>query len=213
MARSGQRVSGKQKRKESRQKKTASKKLSRAVREKISKGLKRYHKQEQQRREKISKGLKRYWKRKRAEQRKTEQEEKGIEKRRELICKVLYDGEGKEEQFWGNIRHLEGDSIGNILARIPGEEGICRTTFRTISGEEFSAMVKHPEEIDNPEEMGEQGLDEWETELELEAFWSTWFDHMRAHLPKRGKKSDGSLLIVRIEVCYFVGGKVPASEA
>lgn len=160
---------------------------------------------------KRSEAAKRGWKTRKKQQR--EREKKSLKRRRKLVCKVLFDGEGQTETFWRNIRELHGDSIGNKLARIVAQEGICKTSYRTIDEEEFHQVRTHPEEIDNPEEMGVEGADEWETEIELEAFWSTWFDHMRSHLPMSGKKSAGSLLILRIEVCYFTGGKVPASEA
>jgi hypothetical protein len=142
---------------------------------------------------------------------KKEREELAVPEKRELVCRVLFDAdtmEDREEHFWTNVRQLLGDSIGNILARAPAEEGVVRATFRLIVGEDFKAMQAGGEE--DVYDYGDFIELEWETELELEAFWSAYFEHARTLLPNKPEKQTteynaAALLVAKMQVCYFPG--------
>lgn len=206
MAKSGQRVSKpKRKNKQASKKKKPRTGKVQFVKRKIHRKVK-LSRGEKQRRKKISEGLKRYHRKQRRIKRKAEREEREARKQPELTCKTLYDGEALEdEHFWSNVRHLIGDSIGNQLARIPAEEGIVKVSFRVVSAEEFGQLMKDPGSVE-PGEMGEIVSEEWESDLDLELFWSTYFDHARALLPKNKEgESGGSLLVVNMGVCYQAG--------
>lgn len=135
---------------------------------------------------------------------KKEREELKKPERRELVCKVVFDGDAEgTEHFWSNIRYLAGDSISNQLARMPAETGTVTVWFRSISAEEFRAAVGSEED---PSDMGEVFPVSYEADLEANAFWSTYFDNAREYLPKNAKgESDGSLLVVKMQVCYRPG--------
>lgn len=139
---------------------------------------------------------------------KKKREELEVPEVRELICRVLFDAdeaEEREEHFWTNLRHLIGDSIGHILNAIPAETGTVYTTFRLIAQEEFRMMQAGGE--DNVDEYGDFHEMEWETELDLEAFWTAYFDNARTLLPKtpEGKSPGGTLLVAKMQVCYLPG--------
>lgn len=127
----------------------------------------------------------------------------------ELVCRDLFDAEREnEEHFWSNIRFLIGNQVSNILARIPAEEGIVTVTFREIGRDEFSALQSGSVDSDEAEfsELGHIFSVEYETELDADVFWSSFFDHARAVLPKdKDGKSGGSLLVVRMRVCFDPG--------
>ena len=143
---------------------------------------------------------------------KKEREKLAVPKKVLVVCKVLFDAdetEPREEHFWSNIRYLIGDSVGNQLARLPAQEGVARILLRQVSQEEYAALQKGTIE---PDELGEgvfgEGLvqTEYDTEFDVDAFWSIFFDHARELLPKTPDgKSGGSLLVVKLEVCYEVG--------
>jgi hypothetical protein len=137
---------------------------------------------------------------------KAEREELEVPAKKELVCKVLFDADEidpREEHFWANVRYLIGDSVSNQLVRIPAEEGMCKMTLRVILEEEFADLQRGDIE---PEDAGELIAEEFDVDLEPDAFWSTFFDHARALLPKNKEgKSGGSLLVVKLEVCYYPG--------
>jgi len=135
-------------------------------------------------------------------------EELEIPEKRELVCRVLFDSdetEARVEHFWSNIRHLIGDSISNQLARVPAESGVVRVAFKWISAEDFQALTRD-EDVD-PDELGDVSELEWDTDFEPDEFWRTYFDHARERIPRNaeGKSGDGSLLVVKMQVCYLPG--------
>jgi len=138
---------------------------------------------------------------------KKEREKLEIPEKRELVCKVLFDADKtdpREEHFWSNIRYLIGDSISNQLARIPADEGTVTVWFRVIQADEYRELLAG--QVYDPSEMGEIIDVTYDADLEADAFWSTYFDHAREHLPKDASgASDGSLLVVKMQVCYRPG--------
>ena len=138
---------------------------------------------------------------------KKEREKLMVPEKRELICKVLFDAdalEEREEHFWSNIRYLIGDSISNQLARIVAEEGTTTVWFRVILADEYKALLVG--QVEDPSDMGKIIEVSYDTELDADAFWSMYFDYARNYVPKDAAGgSDGSLLVVKMQVCYLPG--------
>lgn len=133
---------------------------------------------------------------------KAEREELAVPEKRELVCKVLFDSEEEgTEHFWSNIRSEGGDSISNQLARIPSQSGVVRVTFRWIEESERA------EDLEDPSELGTLNEVEWDSDFDLEEFWRTYFDNAREQIPvsPEGKSGNGSLLVVKMQVCYYPG--------
>jgi hypothetical protein len=140
---------------------------------------------------------------------KKQKREKQIPAPKQLVTKVLYDGHREDpptEHFWSNIRHLDGNRISNILLNIPAEEGTVQVTFRLADADAFVGG----EEGEEPEPFGEGEtvIQDWDTETDPDAFWSTYFDHAREELPDTPEgKSDGnkSLLVSQMVLVYAPG--------
>lgn len=133
-----------------------------------------------------------------------QKERKGLKRRRKAVCKVLYDGPNSdppEEQFWGNIKNIEGERINAKLLRLTASEGIVKVTLKIVDAD----VLHQPGENELAE--GEEFVEEWETELDPEGFWSVFFDNARASIPFTDGKSDStkSMMILKIEVCFVPG--------
>lgn len=147
---------------------------------------------------------------------KKEREELAIPEKKELLCRVLFDAEmfeEREEQIWTNFETLLGPSINQVLARIPGEEGVVRAMFRLIEGEEFERMqAGKMEDLDESESAGYGVLIplEWDLDIQPRLFWSNYYAHARTLLPNRPEKKGQDykaswLGVVRLEICYAPG--------
>ena len=137
---------------------------------------------------------------------KEEREELEIPEKVERVCRVLFDGEETgEEHFWSNIRFLIGNSVGVQLSHIPATTGDMIVTVRKISKEEFG-LLRSPDGEFDPSEMGTLSIMQYETDLDPDMFWSTFFENARTELPKGPKgESEGSLLVVRMDLCFAPG--------
>lgn len=142
---------------------------------------------------------------------KEEREELEVSAKKELVCKVLFDADIEEprvEHFWTEVRNLIGGSIGTMLARIDAVDGIVNAVFRLIEGEEFELMQRGTRE--QVFEWGELIPMQWESGLDLESFWSGFFQYGRSLLPNKAERKGqdykaASLLVTRLEVCYEAG--------
>ena len=128
-----------------------------------------------------------------------------------LVCKVLFDADTEEprvEHFWTEVRNLIGGSVGTMLARLDAVDGIVNAVFRLIEGEEFELMQRGTRE--QVFEWGELIPMQWESGLDLESFWSGFFQYGRSLLPNKAERKGqdykaASLLVTRLEVCYEAG--------
>ena len=125
------------------------------------------------------------------------------------MCRVLFDSEKEGvEHFWTNLRELVGNSIAHYLNAVPATEGIVRMDFLLISGEDFKEMQAGG--MEDASEMGDIIPMEWESEFDLEPFWSNYYEQARSLLGSKDERNkanyqSSSLLVTRIEICYEPG--------